>query len=64
MNKNIGFISTRFAGVDGVSMEAGKWAEVFTQNGHSCFWFGGLLDRDDEQCFQVPEAYFKEAGNE
>lgn len=64
MNKNIGFISTRFAGVDGVSMEAGKWAEVFTQNGHSCFWFGGLLDRDDEQCFQVPEAYFKDARNE
>ena len=23
---NIGFISTRFRGLDGVSLEAGKWA--------------------------------------
>ena len=26
--KNIGFVSTRFAGTDGVSIEASKWAQV------------------------------------
>ena len=28
MSKKIGFISTRFAGSDGVSLESSKWAEV------------------------------------
>ena len=28
MVKNIGFISTRFSGTDGVTMETSKWAEV------------------------------------
>ena len=26
---NIGFISTRLAGTDGVSLETAKWADVF-----------------------------------
>jgi hypothetical protein len=26
---NIGFISTRFSGVDGVTLEASKWEQVF-----------------------------------
>jgi hypothetical protein len=26
---NVGFISTRFAGTDGVSLETAKWANVF-----------------------------------
>ena len=26
--RNIGFVSTRFAGTDGVSLETKKWAEV------------------------------------
>ena len=46
MSKNIGFISTRFAGTDGVSLESSKWAEVFEKSGHSCFWFAGELDRE------------------
>jgi glycosyltransferase involved in cell wall biosynthesis len=62
-NKNIGFVSTRFAGIDGVSLEANKWAEVFEENGHNCFWFAGKLDRDPEKSFLVPEAYFKQAQN-
>ena len=38
----IGFISTRFHGTDGVSLEAAKWAEVFEKYlGHECFWFAG-----------------------
>jgi hypothetical protein len=58
-NKNIGFVSTRFAGIDGVSLEANKWAEIFHQNGHNCFWFAGKLDRDPERSLLVPEAHFQ-----
>ena len=59
MSKNIGFISTRFSGTDGVTMEASKWAKVLKQNRHSCFWFAGELDRDPKKSFLVPEAHFK-----
>jgi glycosyltransferase involved in cell wall biosynthesis len=56
--KNIGFISTRFAGTDGVSLEASKWAQVLERNGSRCFWFAGELDRDPEKSFLVSEAHF------
>ena len=46
MGKNIGFVSTRFAGTDGVSLEAAKWSETLQKSGHRCFWFAGELDRD------------------
>ena len=46
--KNIGFVSTRFAGTDGVSLEAAKWAEVLDEAGHRCFWFAGELDKPAE----------------
>lgn len=59
MTKNIGFVSTRFAGTDGVSLESSKWANVFEQNGYRCFWFGGEVDRDPEKAVLVPEAHFK-----
>jgi mannosylglucosylglycerate synthase len=62
-NKNIGFVSTRFAGIDGVSLEAGKWSEVLEQNGHQCFWFAGELDRNPEKCFLEPKAHFQYARN-
>jgi len=64
MSKNIGFVSTRFAGTDGVTMESSKWAAVLRRNGHKCFWFAGQLDRIPENSFLVPEAYFKHEGNE
>jgi glycosyltransferase involved in cell wall biosynthesis len=63
MHKNIGFISTRFAGTDGVSLESSKWADVLQQNGYKCFWFGGELDRKPKYSFQEPEAHFKTAQN-
>lgn len=63
MNKNIGFISTRFAGTDGVSLESSKWAEVFEKSGHSCFWFAGELDKEKEKSFLVPEAHFQHKQN-
>lgn len=63
MEKNIGFVSTRFAGTDGVTLESSKWAEVLEKNRHRCFWFAGELDRDREKGFLVPEAHFKHERN-
>lgn len=56
--KRIGFISTRFHGTDGVTLEAAKWAHVFEKQGHSCFWMAGLLDTPAETSFLAPEAFF------
>jgi glycosyltransferase involved in cell wall biosynthesis len=58
MPKNIGFVSTRFAGTDGVTLEASKWASVIQKCGHNCYWFAGKLDRRPEKSFLVPEAFF------
>jgi glycosyltransferase involved in cell wall biosynthesis len=59
MKKNIGFIGTRFAGTDGVSLEASKWAEVLNgNNGHRCYWFAGELDKPAAQSLLVAEAHF------
>ena len=59
MSKNIGFVSTRLAGIDGVSLEAGKWADVLEAGGCNCFWFAGELDKDPEKSCLAPEAHFK-----
>ena len=58
MSKNIGFISTRFAGQDGVSLESAKWAEVLWDDQHVSFWYSGQSDRNPDISFVVPEAYF------
>lgn len=57
-NKNVGFISTRLAGTDGVSLETKKWADVFESEGYKSFYFAGELDRPDDVCYLVPEAQF------
>ncbi len=58
-SRNIGFISTRFAGTDGVSLETEKWAAVLNRMGHSCFYFCGECDRSPERSYMVPEAYYR-----
>jgi mannosylglucosylglycerate synthase len=63
MVKHIGFVSTRFSGTDGVSLESNKWAEIFEQSGHRCYWFAGELDRDPDRSFLVPEAHFQHETN-
>jgi len=63
MGKNIGFVSTRFSGTDGVSLESSKWAEVFEQGGESCFWFAGQIDRNTAKSTLVPEAHFQNEQN-
>ncbi|MEE9556040.1 MAG: hypothetical protein V3V76_02170, partial [Candidatus Adiutricales bacterium] len=56
--QNIGFISTRLAGTDGVSLETAKWADVFEADGFSCFYFAGELDRPKESSYLSEEAHF------
>ncbi|MFQ5864463.1 MAG: glycosyltransferase [bacterium] len=57
--KNIGFISTRIAGTDGVSLEIEKWAEVLQRNNYDCFYYAGESDRTEERCYLVEEAHFE-----
>ena len=56
----IGFVSTRFHGTDGVSLEASKWAKVFEEElDHECFWFARKLDTPDDSSSLCPEAFFE-----
>jgi glycosyltransferase involved in cell wall biosynthesis len=56
--KRIGFISTRFHGTDGVTLEARKWAHVLAELGHSCHWMAGLLDAPPAVSHLAPLAFF------
>jgi hypothetical protein len=58
-SRRIGFISTRFAGTDGVSLETAKWAAVLERLGHECFYFCGVCDRPAEKSYVVPEAFYR-----
>jgi mannosylglucosylglycerate synthase len=57
--RHIGFISTRFAGTDGVSLETAKWAAILEGMGHTCFYFSGECDRPDGKCYLVPQAFYR-----
>ncbi len=57
--RRIGFVSTRLAGTDGVSLEARKWSDVLTGLGHCCFCFAGESDWPAERSQVVPEAHFQ-----
>ncbi|HPJ70277.1 MAG TPA: hypothetical protein PLF44_05295 [Candidatus Mcinerneyibacteriales bacterium] len=59
MKKRIGFVGTRFSGLDGVSLEAAKWSRVLEEMGHEIFWFGGELDKEEEKSYLCPEAHFQ-----
>lgn len=61
--QNIGFVSTRFAGTDGVSLESSKWAQILWDHRHVSYWFAGKLDRDARVSMLVPEAYFGHPDN-
>jgi len=56
---NVGFVSTRFSGTDGVSLEAAKWADVFTKEGFVNYYFAGVLDKPPEYSYLVEEAHFR-----
>ena len=56
----IGFVSPRFHGTDGVSLEAAKWAKVLEKDlNHECFWFAGKLDTPAHSSSLCPEAFFE-----
>jgi mannosylglucosylglycerate synthase len=56
--RRIGFISTRFHGTDGVTLETRKWAHILEEMGHSSFWMAGLLDAPPETSYEAPLAFF------
>ncbi len=56
--KNIGFVSTRISGTDGVSLEIAKWAKVLEANNFELFYFAGKCDRAEDRSFVVDEAFF------
>lgn len=56
--ENIGFISTRITGTDGVSLETRKWAEVLEEMGYRCSYFAGELDTPEERSMPSPKAHF------
>jgi len=60
MKKNIGFVSFRLAGTDGVSLETKKWADIFERNHCSCFYLGGELDTPESNSMIAPLLHFQE----
>ncbi|MBC7265218.1 MAG: glycosyltransferase family 4 protein [Chloroflexi bacterium] len=55
----IGFVSTRLAGTDGVSLEVAKWVRILTGFGYECFFFAGESEWPADHSYVVPEAHFK-----
>jgi glycosyltransferase involved in cell wall biosynthesis len=55
---NIGFLSTRLAGTDGVSLESAKLATILHRMGHRVFYCAGQLDPDGPDGLEVPEMHF------
>ena len=56
--RRIGFVSTRFQGTDGVTLEARKWADILEGLGHTCYWMAGQLDAPAEVSHEAPCAFF------
>jgi glycosyltransferase involved in cell wall biosynthesis len=55
---HVGFVSTRFKGTDGVSLETFKWRQVLEKMGYECFFFSGLSDWTPSKSMVVAEAFF------
>ena len=56
---SFGFVSTRFAGTDGVSLETQKWVDVLKAKGCDVYYMAGELDTEPEISYLVPKAYFQ-----
>ena len=60
IHHNVGFVSTRFKGSDGVSLETEKWSAVLERLGCSCFLFGGdCEEKEVDYTYLLPEAHFQ-----
>jgi glycosyltransferase involved in cell wall biosynthesis len=57
----IGFLSTRLAGTDGVSLETQKWAAVARDLGHQVYYCAGELDESAPNPTLIPELHFRDA---
>jgi glycosyltransferase involved in cell wall biosynthesis len=55
---NVGFVSTRLSGTDGVSLETEKWAQLFEKEQLQCFYFAGELERPSNISYHLAEAHF------
>jgi glycosyltransferase involved in cell wall biosynthesis len=60
---NLGMISTRFNGLDGVSLESAKLAEVLVEAGHTVSWFAGELGPQFSPGRLHPRAHFETDDN-
>jgi glycosyltransferase involved in cell wall biosynthesis len=56
---SFGFVSTRFAGTDGVSLETQKWVDVLKDKGCGICYMAGKLDTEPEISHLAPKAFFK-----
>lgn len=56
--KRVGFVATRVAGTDGVSLETKKWAEILRQIGLETFFVAGQCDEDNDRALLIDEAHF------
>ncbi|HEY2959716.1 MAG TPA: glycosyltransferase family 4 protein [Actinomycetota bacterium] len=59
----VGMVSTRFAGTDGVTLEAAKLAEVLGEAGHRVVWFAGELGERFRPGRLHPPAHFESEAN-
>ena len=57
--QSFGFVSTRFSGTDGVSLETRKWQDVLKAKGCQVFFMAGELDTPEDVSCLVPKAFFK-----
>ena len=55
---HVGFVSTRLAGTDGVSLEAFKWCRILTSMGLECFYLAGECSAPEDRSVVIPEAHF------
>jgi len=56
---NVGFVISRLAGTDGVSLETAKIAGILRRLGHQVFYCAGELDPDAPPGMLVPEMHFE-----
>ena len=54
----VGFVATRLAGTDGVSLETRKWSEILRRLGLEVFFLAGECEGDDDHVARIDEAHF------
>ena len=59
MNKKVGFISFRFAGTDGVSLETEKWAKILENDGYDCYYLAGEIETPPEKSMLFDLLHFQ-----